>query len=348
MGFFMKDTNSSIRRRAPSLGAAGMLVMAGAAMAQNAPGQVTVHLSGGLEATVYASVPENFEPDFATDAELLEYGYPQRPDVNDAEALALWERAVHTTRVPTDLVERPGVYHRPVQQLQTSNATSTSGNWSAVIVDGKSADFDSIVGYWAVPNVASQVAKTANGYSSMWVGLDGDGTSDLIQDGTSSQWVGGKAVYNAWVEVLPAAETLVSGLTVNPGDAIYATTEYKVVNGKAEAYFYMTNFNTVKSISVTIAFPTTLKYTGQSAEWVVERTEVNGSFENPLPNYGIAFMDVAYAVRTGSSTAYPANETPSSVGTTYDVNMYDTPTKKTLSTPTSQGPAVITFMWNAY
>jgi hypothetical protein len=30
------------------------------------------------------------------------------------------------------------------------------------------------------------------------------------------------------------------------------------------------------------------------------------------------------------------------------VNMYDTPTKKTLSTPTAQGPAVITFMWNAY
>jgi hypothetical protein len=345
----MKGTISSINRVTSSLSAAGLLAMAGTAGAQNAPNQVSVHLSGGVEATVFASVPADFEPDQATDQELLEYGYPQRPDVNNAAALALWERAVHTTRVPTDLVERPGVYHRPVQQMQTTtNATSTSGNWSAVIIDGKSADFDTIVGYWAVPNVASQVAKTANGYSSMWVGLDGDGTSDLIQDGTSSEWIGGKAVYNAWVEVLPAAETLVSGLTINPGDAIYASTEYKVVNGKASAYFYMTNFNTVKSISVTIAFPTTLKYTGQSAEWVVERTEVNGSFENPLPNYGIAFMDVAYAVRTGSSTAYPANETPSSVGTTYDVSMYDTPTKKTLSTPTAQGPAVITFKWDAY
>jgi len=345
----MKGTISSINRVTSSLSAAGLLAMAATAGAQNAPAQVSVHLSGGVEATVFASVPADFEPDLATDQELLQYGYPQRPDVNNAAALALWERAVHTTRVPTDLVERPGVYHRPVQQMQTTtNATSTSGNWSAVIIDGKSADFDSIVGYWAVPNVASQVAKTANGYSSMWVGLDGDGTSDLIQDGTSSEWIGGKAVYNAWVEVLPAAETLVSGLTVNPGDAIYASTEYKVVDGKASAYFYMTNFNTVTSISVTIAFPTTLKYTGQSAEWVVERTQVNGSFENPLPNYGIAFMDVAYAVRTGSSTAYPANETPSSVGTTYDVSMYDTPTKKTLSTPTAQGPAVITFMWNAY
>lgn len=345
----MKGTISSMNRITSSLSAAGLLVMAAAAGAQNAPDRVSVHLSGGVEATVFASVPADFEPDLATDQELLAYGYPQRPDVNNAAALALWERAVHTTRVPTDLVERPGVYHRPVQQMQTTtNATSTSGNWSAVVIDGKSADFDSIVGYWAVPNVASQVANTANGYSSMWVGLDGDGTSDLIQDGTSSEWSGGKAVYNAWVEVLPAAETLVSGLTINPGDAIYASTEYKVVNGKASAYFYMTNFNTVKSISVTIAFPTTLKYTGQSAEWVVERTEVNGSFENPLPNYGIAFMDVAYAVRTGSSTAYPANETPSSVGTTYDVSMYDTPTKKTLSTPTAQGPAVITFKWDAY
>jgi hypothetical protein len=345
----MKNANSSMKVYASILSAAGMLVVAGPAAAQNASGRVSVHLPGGMEATVFASVPEDFEPDLASDTELLEYGYPQRPDVTNSEALALWERAVHTTRVSTDLVESPGIFHRPVQQLQKStNATATSGNWSAVVVDGTSADFDDIDAFWAVPNVASQVAKTANGYSSMWVGLDGDGTQDLIQDGTSSQWVGGKAVYNAWVEVLPAAETVVTGLTINPGDAIYAVTEYKVVNGKASAFFYMSNLNTVKNISVSIAFPTDLKYTGQTAEWVVERTDVNGSFENPMPNYGLGFMSAAYASRTGSSTLYPANGTPSSVGTTIYVSMYDTPTKKTLSTPAPQGVDSITFQWDAY
>jgi hypothetical protein len=332
------------------LGAALSFALGTAAQAQNGPARESVLLSGGMQATVFSSVPDGFDPDQATDQELLDYGFPSRPDAGHADALALWERAVHTTRVPTDLLEQPGKYHRPVQQLQKSPdlETSTSGNWSAVVVDGKSADFDSIVAFWAVPNVASQVAGTANGYSSMWVGLDGSGTTDLIQDGTSSDWIGGKAVYNAWVEVLPAAETVVTGLPINPGDAVYAATEYKIVGGKKTAYFYMTNFNTAKSISVSIAFPSNLKFTGQSAEWVVERTDVNGSFEHPMPNYGIAFMSAAYASRTGSTTLYPVNAVPASLATTDSVSMYDTPTKKTLSKPLSQGVDSLTFEWVAY
>ena len=163
-----------------------------------------------------------------------------------------------------------------------------------------------------------------------------------------ADWISDKAVYNAWVEVLPAAETVVTGLPVNPGDAVYAATEYKIVSGKKYAYFYMTNFNTVKSISVSIAFPSNLKFTGQSAEWVVERTDVDGSFEHPMPNYGIGFMSAAYASRTGSTALLPVNATPASVGTTEYISMYDTPTKKTLSKPLSQGVDSLTFEWLAY
>ncbi len=344
-----KEGISSIVLRTSILCTVAVLAAAGTAEAQGASGSVAVMLSDGTGATVYASVPEGFEPNTASDEELLEYGYPARPDPSDAAATALWQRAVHTTRVSTDLIETPGKFHRPVQDLQTNpDATATSGNWSAIAIDGTSADFNTIVSFWSVPNVATQVAGTANGYSSMWVGLDGDGTEDLIQDGTSSDYIGGKAVYNAWVEVLPASEIVVSGLTVNPGDAIYAATEYKVVSGKAYAYFYMTNFNTVKSISTSIAFPKTLKFTGRSAEWVVERTQVGGSYEKPMPNYGIGFMSAAYAQRTGSATKYPANATPASVGTTYSISMYDTPTKKTLSKPITQGADSITFEWVAY
>jgi hypothetical protein len=344
-----KDRNSSLRIYASILSATVSLAIASAAEAQNAPVRENVLLSAGLQATVFAAVPEDFEPDQASDQDLLDYGFPSRPDASNAEALALWQRAVHTTRVPADLVEQPGKFHRPAQALQTiTDATALSGNWSAVVVEGKNADFDNVIGYWAVPNVASQVARTANGYGSMWVGLDGDGTTDLIQDGTSSDWVNDKAVYNAWVEVLPAAETVVTGLPVSPGDAIYAATEYKVVAGKKYAYFYMTNFNTVKSIAVAIAFPSALKFTGQSAEWVVERAEVDGSFEHPMPNYGLGFMSAAYASHTGSSTLLPANSVAASVGITYSVSMYDAPTQKTLSKPEPQGADSIVFEWVAY
>jgi hypothetical protein len=343
---------NSVKQQRLILGAAVMLAGAGAVQAQRAPERVSVPLSSGAEATVFASVPAGFEPNLATDEELAYYGYPPRPDPGNARAMSLWQRAVHTNRVPTDLLERPDRFHRPAQELSTrqtaTNSTGTSGNWSAVILDGSSADFDSIVGFWAVPNVATQVSGTANAYSSTWVGLDGSGTQDLIQDGTESDWISDKAAYDAWVEVLPAAEDILTGLPVNPGDAIYAATQYKVVDGKAYAYFYMTNFNTVKSVSVSIAFPTDLKYTGQSAEWVEERTQIDGTFEHPMPNYGIAFMSAGYASRSGSTTLYPPNGTPSSVATTEYITMYDTPSKTKLSTPAAQGSDSITFQWLAY
>jgi hypothetical protein len=339
---------SLVKLPASILGAAFMFAIAGMAQAQTAPGRVSMILSDGEEATVFASVPEGFEPNTATDRELLDYGYPARPDPSNAGALALWQRAVHMTRVSTDLVEKPGKFHRPAQALQTTNATTTTGNWSAVAIDGASAKWDNIVGYWAVPNVASQAAGEANGYSSMWVGLDGLNLADLIQDGTESDWVGGKPSYDAWVEVLPSAEVVLPGLPVSPGDGMYAATQYKVVSGKAYAYFYMTNFNTGKSVSTSIAFPTNLKYTGQTAEWVVERTELNGTYEHPMPRYGLAFMSDAYVQRSGSSTLYYANSNPASLGTTYYISMYDTPTATTLSKPLSEGIDSIIFEWLKY
>jgi hypothetical protein len=322
------------------------------ALAQNPAAHKTVVLASGLEATVIISVPEEFEPDTATDQELLDYGYPRRPDASDASALALWRYAVHTTRIDTDLVEKPGIVHRPAQELSTKQTngleTGTSGNWSAVVLDGASADFTHVVGFWAVPNVSSQVAGTGNGYSSMWIGLDGSGTKDLIQDGTASDWIGGKAVYNAWVEVLPSAEVELSGLVISPGDAIYATTAYVVTSGKAHAAFYISNLNTKKSVSTSIAFPTTLKFTGQSAEWVVERTDVNGSFEHPMPRYGIAFMSAAYAERGSSTTLIPACSPYLGFANLEYLTMYDTPTKEKLSAPVTQGPDAITFEWLNY
>jgi len=344
---------SLAKKLSPSvLGAGVLLALAGAAQAQSTPDQIPIHLPSGLEAIVYASVPEGFEPTTATDEQLEEYGFPRRPDASNAEMLALWTRVVHTKRVTTDLVEQPGRYHRPVQdkttQLTKGNVTGTSGNWSAVELKKTNADFTTVVGYFAVPSVASQTAGTANAYSSIWVGLDGDGTSDLIQDGTESDWIGGKAVYDAWVEVLPAAETVLTGLKVAAGDAIFTITQYVVTGGKAVAQFTVADLNTNKNVSTSIAFPANLKFTGTSAEWVVERTEVNGTFENPMPRYGLAFFSSAYAEKGSSSTTYPMNGTATSVATTEYITMHDTPSNTDLSDPVNEGIYSTIFDWLAY
>ena len=336
--------------------------MSAASTAQIGLAPVSTVLSGGMVANDFASVPQRFEPNTATDQELFEYGYPARPDPSDAAAQALWQKAVHLPRVSAGLVENAGKIHQAAQSVQlspntssTSTSTSTNSlNWSAVAIDSKTAYFTNIIGFWAVPNVASQVAGLDNGYSSMWIGLDGLNLGDLIAIGTESDWVGGVAKYYAWVEVLPGAEVIQTGLPINPGDGIYAATQYKVVSGKASAYFFMSNFNTGKSVSTSIVFPTTLKFTGQSAEWVVDRPEVNGALY-PLPNYGLAFMSGAYAQRCTSSTfsscsatLYYPNPTPTDaklVSPSY-LNMYNATSQDTLSTPFAQGDKSIRFDWD--
>jgi hypothetical protein len=345
--------NCLLLKSSGSILGAAMFALVGSAQAQTGPDRVTVQLSHGLQATVYAAVPDGFEPNTATAEELRYYGFPRRPDQSNPDALAAWVRAVHTTRVATDLVEKPGVFHSPLQKLTTEVANSkcapgTSGNWSAGIDDGPDARFTEIIGNWAVPNVASEASGTANAYSSIWVGLDGNGTEDLIQDGTESDWVGDKATYDAWVEVLPAAEVVEPGLTVSPGDAIAATTAYEIVDGKPVAYFYLANLNTNKSISTTIAFPKTLTFTGQSAEWVVERTQVGGTFEHPLPRYGQAFMSTAFVFRDFSDTPIPAESVSASVATKELVIMCDVPTGTNLSEPEALGLSSFQYNWLKY
>jgi hypothetical protein len=258
--------------------------------------------------TVFTGAPEGFDPTTASDEELQSYGYPRRPDLNDAKAYTVWERAVSTQRITPELVGNSNRFHRPNNILAigatVNNTTNVqSGNWSGYSLVNGTPKFDEVVGLWVVPNVGSQFSSIT-GYSSMWVGIDGNcKCNDLIQDGTEQQWTGGKASYYAWIEFIPQAEVPIKNFPVQPGDVIYAYSAVVTKSGKIYGYYYMANFNTRLSVSASIAMPSGDVYSGESAEWVVERTEVGGSFNNPLPYYAYAYMDDAWAFRSGSSHA---------------------------------------------
>ncbi|WP_348262571.1 G1 family endopeptidase [Telmatobacter sp. DSM 110680] len=267
-----------------------------------------VALPGVPNITTYNSVPEGFDPAAASDTELQQFGFPKRPDISDTKAYGRWLQAVSVTRITPELVVNTGRYHRPNQRVGQStvveNTThSSSGNWSGWSLIGGSPVFDEVVGLWVVPNVGSSTSTT-NGFMSEWVGIDGNcKCNDLIQDGTEQQFTGGKATYYAWIEFIPEAEVIVKNLTVAPGDVIYAYSAVAVQSGKIVGVYYLANYNTKKAVSATIAIPPKTTFSGLSAEWIVERTEVNGSFTNPLPNYAYAYMDDAWAYRSGSSHA---------------------------------------------
>lgn len=261
-------------------------------------------IPGGV--TIFTGAPEGFDPISASVSELEAYGYPRRPDPGDTKAYAHWVRMVSTTLVTPTLIPT-NRYHHPVQVIGKPVAVNenttllNSGNWSGFAITGSgSPPFIEVVGDWYVPNIGSTTRQPA--YSSEWVGIDGDCTcNDLIQDGTEADFSGGSAHYDAWIEFIPEPEMVIGGFPIAPGDLISAVSQEAVISGKVTGEYTVVNFSTNKRVSLKLTIPPKTSFSGKSAEWIVERTDVNGSFMNPLPFYAFTYMDDAWAYKAGSA-----------------------------------------------
>ncbi len=165
--------------------------------------------------------------------------------------------------------------------------TWSSSNWSGYAETGS---FTGVTSTWTVPSVAVASSTT---YSATWIGVDGYNDGDLIQTGTEQDYYSGSAHYDAWWEILPAAETEISTTKypVTPGDrmsaAIYetATTTGGRFRRGTEHIWSITISDTTRSWS----FTTDQGYSGpgSSAEWVVEAPEVNGAIAS-LSHYSFS------------------------------------------------------------
>jgi hypothetical protein len=82
---------------------------------------------------------------------------------------------------------------------------------------------------------------------------------------------------------------------------MFAESSVGVKNGILIGFYFIANYNTKKSVSASISFPKGVAFHGASAEWIMERTEVGGTFTRPLPYYVGAYTDDAYAGRAGSN-----------------------------------------------
>lgn len=102
--------------------------------------------------------------------------------------------------------------------LSHDRNASFSGNWSGYAETG--GGYTSATATWTVPSVSATRSST---YSAAWVGIDGDGNRDLIQTGTESDYVNGRAEYAAWWEILPDFSVAIPSVPVRPGDSITAS-----------------------------------------------------------------------------------------------------------------------------
>lgn len=215
----------------------------------------------------------------------------------------------HTGVVIRNMPRKPLTLRQPNHAKGLFNIGWAASNWSGYAISG--GTYNDITGTWTVPTVQ---ASPGNSYSSSWIGIDGFNNSNLIQTGTEQDYVNGHAQYDAWWEILPAAETVIPSMAVYPGDHMSAHIHN---NGNG------TWTITLQDLTQNETFSTTQSYSGpgSSAEWIQEAPEVNGSIST-LANYGQTTFDPGtvnggnpgltssaggYMIQNGAVVSYPSN-----------------------------------------
>jgi hypothetical protein len=295
--------NGKVLSALASVAVAALLMVSSPADAQPpSPYTVETNVKGVY---AYTQPPPSFDPMTASAAELQQYGYPPRPAADASpKDLAQWKMVVNPalTRVVPQLLPT-NIYHRTVSGLVIKNAKAYSNNWSGRALVQKRPKFTSVSGSWTVPAIQQAGSCPAGGnYSSQWVGIDGFSNQELFQAGSDADLCPFNTTttrYYPWIEWLPAAEI---ELTYGNGNPLpFAPGDYLIVNVTATGWsggesstgnlIYADITQGWEVITAVVASQLCDAYQfcgtyilGQSAEWIVEAPEVNGSIAN-LSNY---------------------------------------------------------------
>lgn len=188
-----------------------------------------------------------------------------------------------------------------------------SGNWSGYVLANYETrkTYTSAAGTWIIPSATVPPAQSS-GYSSSWVGIGGfcenanctrgDGT--LIQLGTESDAAKSGASYYAWYEMLPQAETPISGFAVKPGDKITASLALQGVSrGRQTWKLALTDMTTGAAWSKNVSYQSS----ELSADWIQEAPSSNSGIL-PLADYTIATFDPETVGNGGDPSFSTTNE----------------------------------------
>jgi hypothetical protein len=175
----------------------------------------------------------------------------------------------------------------PNHLIAVHGATATSLNWAGYAVTPGSG-ITAVSGTFTVP-AAGEVPP---GFAASWAGIGGFSTSDLIQAGVSENDAAGGALlggqYNAWYEILPAAETPISGCTgnvpscaVNPGDKV----SVNISNAGDNTWTIALSDAGHWSWSTSLTYASS----GSSAEWIQEAPSLGGAQTLPADVGTVSF-----------------------------------------------------------
>ncbi len=193
---------------------------------------------------------------------------------------------------------------------QTTNlpppTVSSARNWAGyVVVSDLSNPSASVVGVsasWIVPSVTD---IGIDAFSAVWVGIGGQFDNSLIQTGTEQDVVGGLMTYSAWYELLPADSVTIDAISVSPGDQMEASISL-TNSGKNQWTISLSDLTSGQKFQKTVTY----KSSRLSAEWIVERPEVNNVL-SPLADFGNLTFANCQAVFTqgkGAINDFPSSE----------------------------------------
>ncbi|HMK63353.1 MAG TPA: G1 family glutamic endopeptidase [Acidimicrobiales bacterium] len=224
--------------------------------------------------------------------------------------------------------------------------SGTSCSFPSSTDSSYSGSYSSVSATWNVPTVTSSGSsggfgffRSSGTYSAVWTGIDGFSNDDLIQAGTEQNYGGGKASYSAWWEILPAAETTIPSITVDPGDSISvsitkltAAITSPIVCSAGQWLISLTD-TTADSAGRGSPSNTCHSYSGpaNSAEYIVEAPEVNGSIAT-LADYGSEALGVPSTLTVNGSSVHLA------AGTGGEMEQGNFFSSQVVSVPSNPGP----------
>jgi hypothetical protein len=265
-----------------------------AALAVNAkPLQPNEHPTNLPGITTIEAPPAGFDPINASDEELAYHGFPPRPNQNtDPKSYATWVRAMNASanRIvpklePTSIAHRQSGTDQDVNAAALENKVPTPGphdnnliiaNMSGYVAQSGTTSYGANSFYYIVSNFVVPVAQQAGctggwAYASAWDGIDGFGSSDVLQAGIEfDAYCSGfthAAYYSAWYEWYPYGEVRISGFPIAPNNEMFVEVWH---TSATQGYAYLVNITTGQAVELAFTAYPGYPLLGNSAEWIVE------------------------------------------------------------------------------
>ncbi len=175
-----------------------------------------------------------------------------------------------------------------------SGGSTSSLNWAGYAVSSAPGSVSDARGSWVVPSIQGTCPST-NQYSSFWVGIDGFNSNTVEQTGTDSDCRSGSPAYYAWYEFYPKPSHVISGLSVHPGDVMFADVSFAGGRFTASLRDVTTGASSSASARVSSA-------QRSSAEWIAEAPSSSGGIL-PLADFGTVSFGTDYTGVAATCTA---------------------------------------------